>query len=243
MKRPKIVAIAGALLAVLGMLLAYLYTGTAKKGGPGDSAASSGTAPAYVAKSDLSVGTKWEDMADLVEKQRVPLSLRPAGAISSPAQVKQKTLVRSMSKGEILTTVQFNNSGAESLKIPPGQSALTLSLPSPPGVADYIQPGSKANFFVTFKSVPGEADGGPMTKLLLSDITVLANRKALPAKARAEEPQGDTGSEILLTFAVTIDQAERIIFAKENGSVWLTLMAPGDPPGTGGGSTFTTVLL
>ena len=44
-------------------------------------------------------------------------------------------------------------------------------------------------------------------------------------------------------MAVTIDQAERIIFAKENGSVWLTLMHSGDPAGVGIGRTYKSVLV
>ena len=88
----------------------------------------------------------------------MPAALRPADAIIDGSQVEGKTLVRSMSKGEVLTAVQFNATGTESLKVPPGYSALTISLPLPQGVGDYIQPGSKANVFVTFKGLPGKAD-------------------------------------------------------------------------------------
>lgn len=242
MKRSKIVVVGGAVMAVLGMLLAYLYTADASKK-TGETAATGQTAPAYVAVGDLTVGTVWEDMADRVELRQVPLSLRPPEAISDADQVKGKTLVRSMSTGEILTAVQFNSDGAESLKIPDGMRALTISVPLPQGVGDYIQPGSKADIYVTFKGLPGEGpEDATLTQLLLSDVTVLANRRALSAAAQATgAPPSDSG-DILLTLAVDIEQAEKIIFAKENGALWLTLMNPGDPAGVGNGRTFRTAL-
>lgn len=246
MKGSKAVVLGGVFLALLGMVASYLYTANAgRAGGTAALPSETGTGPAYVALADLTVGSTWEELAGSVELRQVPLSLRPANAISDPAEAAGKTLVRSMAQGEILTEVQFNPTGAESLRIPEGQSALTLSMPAPQGVADYIHPGSKVNLFVTFKGLPGNPDplDSTLTQLLLSDVTVLANRRALSAKAQAEGAEGGGGNEILLTFAVTIEQAERIIFAKENGSVWLTLMHPADPPGVGAGRTYRTVLL
>ncbi|MEX0791375.1 MAG: Flp pilus assembly protein CpaB, partial [Actinomycetota bacterium] len=220
MKRSKIVVVGGALMAVAGMLLAYLYTSSAGNQ-TGQTVVTGQTAPAYVAVADLTVGTVWEEMGDLVELRQVPMSLRPPEAISNPDQVKGKTLVRSMATGEILTAVQFNSDGAESLRIPDGMRALTISVPLPQGVGDYIQPGSKADIYVTFKGLPGEAspEDATLTQLLLSDVTVLANRRALSAAAQAEGAAANDSGEILLTLAVTVEQAERIIFAKENGAL------------------------
>lgn len=247
MKSSKMVFVGGAVLAVLGMLLSYMYTGSAKKAA--EKASSNGVAAteeAWVAISDISIGTTWEDMSTLVEQRKVPAAVRPLQAITSASQVSAKTLVRNVSKGEVITTVQFNTNGAESLTIPEGQSALTISLPAPQGVGDYIQPGARANIFVTFKGIPNapKPEDAIMTKMLLSNVKVLANRRALSAQAQAEgtAPASD-GGEILLTLAVTIEESERIIFAKENGAVWLTLMRPGDPAGVGLGKTYGTVLL
>lgn len=247
MKSSKMVFVGGAILAVLGMLLSYMYTGSAKKALQAEeSSGTAATAEAWVATSDIVLGSTWEDIADLVAQRKVPATVRPAQAITGPEQVMGKTLVRNVSKGEVITSVQFNSNGAESLSIPAGQSAMTISLPAPQGVADYIQPGTKANIFVTFKGIPEPPtpDAAIMTKLLLSDVTVLANRRALPAQALAEgTPPPSGGGEILLTLAVSIDQAEKIIFAKENGALWLTLMHPGDPAAVGKGRTYSTVML
>jgi hypothetical protein len=51
-----------------------------------------------------------------------------------------------------------------------------------------------------------------------------------------------TGGESLLTLALTPDQAEKVIFAKENGALWFGLVRPGDAPATTGGRTAQNVL-
>lgn len=229
------------MLTLLGMLLSYVYTQGARQ----DARAvaentSAADVSAWVAGADLVIGSTWEEISLNVSRQEVPAGLRPVDAISDPEQIEGKALVRNVSRGEVLTTAQFNNDGAENLNIPEGTSALTLSLDFPQGVGDYIQPGAKTNFFVTVKDSSPE---GVLTQLLLSDIPVLANRRALSPQDVAEGRAPDDGGPLLLTFAVTLEQAEKIIFARENGSLWLTLQRPGAPALQGVGQTFGTFLL
>lgn len=240
MKRSKAVVVGGAVLTLLGMLLSYVYTQSARQEARAvEQSTSNDSATAWVAAGDLTIGSTWEELGPGVSKQQVPANLVPSDAIENPEDIAGKRLVRNVTKGEVLTATQFNNNGVESLDIPEGTSALTLSLPYPQGVGDYIQPGAKANFFVTVK---GQVAEGTLTQLLLSDIPVLANRRALPAQDVAEGRVPDDG-ELLLTFAVTLEQAEKIVFAKENGSIWLTLMRPGAPADQGIGQTYGTFLL
>lgn len=240
MKRSKAVVVGGAVLTLLGMLLSYVYTQSARQEARAEEANSTAEVTAWVAGADLTIGSTWEDISLNVSRQQVPAALRPSDAIGEPQDVSGKTLVRNVAQGEVLTATQFNNNGAESLNIPEGTSALTLSLDYPQGVGDYIQPGSKANIFVTIK---GEGPGGVLTQQMLGDIPVLSNRRALSAEEVAEGRAADDGGQLLLTFAVTLEQAEKIIFAKENGSVWLTLQRPGAPAEQGIGQTFGSFLL
>jgi hypothetical protein len=87
MKRSKVILMGGAVLAVLGMLLSYLYTAGASTGSSEKPASSGATAPATT--SDLTVGTTWEDLATLVEKRNVPASLRPRAAGLAGADYKR----------------------------------------------------------------------------------------------------------------------------------------------------------
>ncbi len=241
-KRSRMLAAAGAIASLTGMILVFVYTAKVKAGA---GQALPATATAFVATSDVAVGTSWEDMADVVKKQGVPPQLRPDSAVSDASQVRGKASVRAISKGEVLTTTQFDPSKSGSLATPKGHDAVTINLAAPQGVALYIRPGAKANIYVSFKGAPAGIDPAEAvrTELLLSNVTVLANRASTPASSEGGADQPALGEEILLTLAVTPDQAEKLIFAKENGSIWLGLPHPGNPPATTGGRTFRTTLL
>jgi pilus assembly protein CpaB len=244
-KRSTTVLITGVVVALLGMLLVFVYAGRVKaRAGAG--AGLGPTAPAFVATADIPVGTSWEAMQETVRKQPVPGGLRPSTAVSKATQVAGKTSVQAISKGEVLTRNQFTAASSGSIDIPKGHNAVTINFAPPQGVGRYIQPGARTNVFATFKTMPGTTNPaeGAVTKLLLTNVRVLANQ---PAASGGEESATVTPSgsgEILLTLAVTPDQAEKLIFAKENGSLWLGLMRPGDTPAAPStGRTFRTALI
>jgi pilus assembly protein CpaB len=152
--------------------------------------------------------------------------------------------VRPISKGEIVTTLQFDATRSGSLPTPKGFDAVTINIGSAQGVAHYVQPGVKANIYVSFKGTPAaDPADGVVTKLLLSNVAVLANRAANPGAAEGEADQAPAGDDVLLTVAVTPEQAEKLIFAKENGSIWLGLPHTDNGFATTAGRTFKTVLL
>lgn len=240
-KRSSGVVVGGIIVALLGMVLVFTYAGRVRAGAGVSGAA--GTA--YVATNDIPAGTRWEDMVGALKKKDVPADVRPATAVATTTQLNGKAAIRGIAKGEIVTTTQFNTSSSGGLDIPAGQNAVTINLGVPQAVARYIQPGADTNVYVTYKGLPtaGNPADAVITKLLLSNVKVLANQPMQAPTAEAAEGAAPQGSEILLTLALTPDQAERLIFAKENGSLWLGLVHPGDAPVTSGGRTFKTALV
>jgi pilus assembly protein CpaB len=230
--RSRTIVLAGIAVALVGAVMVFVYarTVTSKVGGEAAVAA-------FVAARDIPAGTKWESAAASVKRRMVPASLRPSTAVTDPNQLAGRTSVRAISKGEVVSTSHFGRSAAapgSGLGIPPGHNAVTMNMPPPQGVAHYTQPGDLVNVYVTIKT----ADGSTTTKLLLSNVQVLANR---PAGVQESSGVASSG-EVLLTLALTPDQAERVIFAKENGSLWFGLVRPGDQPATTGGRTINNVL-
>jgi pilus assembly protein CpaB len=225
--------LAGASVALLGALVVFAYAKsvTAGAGGGGSSIS------AYVATKDIGAGTKWEAAHKAVAKQKVPSSLRPASAISSPDELTGRTSVRRIAKGEVVTVSQFGTTAAApglGLEIPPKLNAITINIPPPRGVAYYPQAGDLVNAYTTIKG----PDGQTVTKLLLSNVQILSNHAA---GAQTTENASKSG-EILLTLALSPDNSEKLIFAKENGSLWFGLVRPGDPAATTGGRNITNVL-
>jgi pilus assembly protein CpaB len=244
-KRSNGVVVGGIIVALLGMVLVFTYAGRVRAGAGVSGAA--GTA--YVATNDIPAGTRWEDMVGALKKRDVPADVRPATAVTTTNQLDGKSSIQSIAKGTIVTTTQFNTSSSGGLDIPAGQNAVTINLGVPQAVARYIQPGAETNVYVTYKGLPTASNpaDNTVTKLLLSNVKVLANQPLLAQSEETAEaassPAAAAGGEILLTMALTPDQAEQLIFAKENGSLWLGLVHPGDAPVTSGGRTFRTALV
>lgn len=225
---------AGIAVALLGALMVFAYARSVE----GKATPAAGV-PAFVVTTDVPAGTRWEDVLGSLKEAKVPPALRPATAVSSTDQLAGRIAVRPISSGEILTRTQFGATAAVpagGLEIPPGHNAITVSLPVPQGVGRYAQPGDLVNVFVTFKG-----EGTPnSTKLLLSNVQVLS---AQPAGIPAAASKGQAaGGDVVLTLALNPDAAEKLIFAKENGSLWFGLVYPGDPPASTGGRNYSTVL-
>ncbi len=232
--RSRTMVLAGVTVALVGALAVFVYGRSVAARSGGEDGVS-----AFVAAKDIPAGTVWNAASPAIDRRSVPASLRPAGAITSPEQVAGRTSVRQISKGEVITNAQFGRSTAApaaGLEIPPKHNAVTINLSPPQGVGHYAQPGDVVNIYTTIKNTAGD---GPITKLMLSNVQVLANRSAT-----AEEGKGVAGSgEVLLTLALRPGQAEKVIFAKENGSLWFGLVHPGDKPvTTGAGRTAANVL-
>jgi pilus assembly protein CpaB len=241
-KRSSGVVVAGIVVALLGMVLVFTYAGRVRAGAGVSGAA--GTA--YVATNDIPAGTRWEDMVGALKKKDVPADVRPATAVATTSQLNGKAAIRGIAKGEIVTTSQFNTSSSGGLDIPAGKNAVTVNLTVPQAVARYIQPGADANVYVSYKGLPtaGNPADANVTKLLLSNIKVLANQPMqAPTAEAADAAAANQGNEILLTLSLTPDEAERLIFAKENGTLHMGLVHPGDAPVTSGGRTFRTALV
>ena len=241
-KRSSGVVVAGIVVALLGMVLVFTYAGRVRAGAGVSGAA--GTA--YVATNDIPAGTRWEDMVGALKKKDVPADVRPTTAVATTSQLNGKSAIRGIAKGEIVTTSQFNTSSSGGLDIPAGKNAVTVNLTVPQAVARYIQPGADTNVYVSYKGLPtaGNPADANVTKLLLSNIKVLANQPMqAPTAEAADAAAANQGNEILLTLSLTPDEAERLIFAKENGTLHMGLVHPGDAPVTSGGRTFRTALV
>ncbi len=233
------VVVGGIIVALVGVVLVFVYAGRVRAG----AGVSGGAGTAFVATNDIPAGTRWEDMTSTLKRKEVPSDVRPATAVASNSQLNGKSTVQSIAKGEIVTTTKFNTSSSGGLEIPAGHNAVTINVGVPQAVARYIQAGAQTNVYASYKTLPGASPAdASVTKLLLSNIKVLANQ---PMRTEAEETAEASApsSEILLTLALNPAQAEQLIFAKENGSLWFGLVHPGDAPVTSGGRTFKTALV
>ena len=213
--------IAAVLVAAIGTGLVFAYVKKA------DDRAIADQKPVtvLVAKTTIAAGTRVVDAANsgAFEQKEFPEAAVVPGALSSTEAVKDQVVVSTIFAGQQLLSGMFaaTAASASSIAIPPGQIAASFSFGDPQRVAGFVQPGSQVVIFLT-SSVNG---GKSSTRVLLPKVTVIAvgpttiTPPADPAQANPEQL-----SRAMLTLALTQRQAQKLIFAQGNGSMYLGLL-------------------
>jgi pilus assembly protein CpaB len=213
--------IAAVLVAALGTALVFAYVKKADDRAIADQQPVS----VLVAKAAVAPGTRVIDAANAgaFERKELPQSAVVPGALSSTDPVKDQVVLTTIFPGQQLLTGMFGATAASnaSIAIPPGQIAASFSFGDPQRVAGFVQPGSNVVIFLT-----SALNGGvSSTRVLMPKVTVIAvgpttiTPPADPAQANPEaQPRA------MLTLALTQAQAEKIIFAQGNGTMYLGLL-------------------
>jgi pilus assembly protein CpaB len=106
------------------------------------------------------------------------------------------------------------------LGIPGGLQAASIALEPQRVIAGAVKQGDHVQVFGTF--TPTQGAGAQTTRVVIEDALVLG-----VAKPEASGGVGATpGANITVTLAVSPEQASVLIFAQEQGHVWLTLLPP-----------------
>jgi Flp pilus assembly protein CpaB len=135
-------------------------------------------------------------------------------------------------QGEQILTSRFVERGSTNagLVIPKGKQAMSLEVEAPPGVAGFVHVGSRISV-LGHVDVPGTNGSAvePQTQFLVQGVEVLAvGSRAVQAAtdgARAEAAnQQQVSDKVLLTLAVTPNEAEKLGFAILEGQIYITLL-------------------
>lgn len=207
-----------------------------------------------VAQEDIPRGVSAEELLakELIVLEEVPRRFVAAGAISSKKALEGRVLADPLSAGEQVTDGRFELPSTAGLaySIPAELMALSIPVDEVQGVSGLVKPGDHVALFVTFDA--DERTGTPaITKLILKDAKVLAVGAALRSESNADEQEDGGGGALnttrndneeaelnvrTLTLALSVTDAEHIVFCEENGSVWAVLLpatgqAVADTPG------------
>lgn len=242
MKRRPLLIVAAVLLALLGTVAVYAYAHSADKRAVNGLKA---TTVLLVTKT-IPAGTPWSAIASggYTTTESVPTSAAPATALteSSPAVPSDQVATFAVTTGQILVREMFAAPVATTgaLAIPGKLQALSISLSSNADVSGFPQAGSQVAVYSThqLQHAPGGAaqqiGGSPYaTKLLIPRVAVLAVSQAAPSNVNGSGT-GASGS-LLVTLAVTQQQAERIILAQKVGDLYLALLTDSSASSEDGG--------
>jgi pilus assembly protein CpaB len=207
------------LLAITATLAVFLYVEgvqeQAKTGG--------GTVEVVVSEEDIAAGTALNDLIESGVFTTLPVTKDSLvdGAVTELADLKDRTTGAPILAGEQISTARLqgtNELPGGNLGIPNGYAALSFSLELPRVAGGAIQPGDHVTAYGTFSG--SATQGGPTTVTLVPDIEVLNLVRPATRQTTSANPN------VMVTLALRPRDAQKLVFAQEQGSVWLALQPP-----------------
>jgi pilus assembly protein CpaB len=226
MDRRKILLVLAAVIAALGTMLVWLYV----RGADHRAQAQFESVNVIVATQDIAPGETFDAAAKAgkFEKKAVPASSVLNGAqhdLSLDGEVALTTIYA----GEQVVAAKWGGSTdvdvtSKVIAIPKGKMAVTVNLTDPQRVAGFVQPGSQVAIFVSVdQDVPEK-----YTDTLLQKVTVLGVGDSSTITKTETTKDGssttDTVPQTLVTLAVTQQEAERLVWGTNFGTLALGLV-------------------
>lgn len=216
---------------------------------------------AFVAKDTIPAGTTAEQAiaAGLVVKQPVPRRNVPAGAIGALGDIEGRVTTANITRGEEIVGDRFVLPSAviTGLEIPDGHHAVSVQVGVPEGVAGFVEPGDRVGVIARLEvpdpgappqpvdpanpAAGAEEATEPRVQFVLMGVEVLAvggRTGPLTEEQAAAGGEGPVG--LLATVALTPEDAEKLVFAQLEGSLYFTLMPDGAESVTTPGRTAET---
>jgi pilus assembly protein CpaB len=235
MERRRILVVAAALIAVLGVVLVLVYV----KGSNNRAQSQYSTVPVLVATQAIAQGESYSaaSAAGKLTVKQVMTTDKVAGAEDSTTGIDKTEVAQSdIYPGEQIIAqnwvapVNDKTAATPSLDIPEGDVAISVSLTDPERVAGFVEPGSSVAIFVTSSSADASGNvkvSGAQARVLLPSVLVLGVGSTPTANSETADPAttgaagtapAETLPNTLLTLAVNQQEAEKILLATGNSS-------------------------
>lgn len=210
------------LLAMSATFVVYLYMrGIENRSTGGEMVA------VVVSDEDIPAGTQLDELIaeDHFSTVRVPEDAVVRDAVLSIGELSGRQTSAPVLAGEQISTTRLRGSEqlpGGNLGIPNGYQALTLPLDVPRIAGGAIQQGDHVTIFGTFTNVTSAKGNSPgATSTLVPDVEVL---KVTTSEVTDESAQ----TSQMITLALKAKDAQNVVFAQEQGSVWMTLLPPNE---------------
>ncbi|WP_369133089.1 Flp pilus assembly protein CpaB [Modestobacter sp. I12A-02662] len=224
MRRRLLAAAAALVLALVGgvVLLAYAHGADAR------AMAGMDTVQVLVVDQPVAAGTRAEDLSSLVRTEQLPAKAAVAGRVTDLAALAGEVTTVDLQPGEQLLGSRF--AAPESLQapgtvaVPAGAEEVSVLLEPQRAVGGRLVAGDRVGVFVSLEE-------GATTHAVLHGVLVTQVQGAPVPAGSASDGGTDTASagtaapsaSLMVTLALTAEQAEGVVFGAEHGSVWLSL--------------------
>jgi Flp pilus assembly protein CpaB len=247
MRSRGLVVVLALILATLAVVGLFLYTRSVKE----DATSGGALTEVVVSKVDIAANT---DLNQLInegqfELKNVPTDDLVDGAIQQVSELRNRRNSVPILAGEQipLSRVEGGKVTGGVLGIPDGLEAIVVALDAPRAVAGAMAGGDFVTIYATFSDVPVKQkksqtttssaaataaqqqaqQGQDVTVVLVPQVQVL--RVAVPQQDNGVSGTvtSDTTGNITVALGLKPEDAQKFVFALEQGKVWLSLLPPG----------------
>jgi Flp pilus assembly protein CpaB len=246
MRSRGLVVVLALILATLAVVGLFLYTRSVKE----DATSGGALTEVVVSKVDIAANT---DLNQLInegqfELKNVPTDDLVDGAIQQVSELRNRRNSVPILAGEQipLSRVEGGKVTGGVLGIPDGLEAIVVALDAPRAVAGAMAGGDFVTIYATFTDVPLKQkksqattssaaqtaaqqqaqQGQDVTVVLVPQVQVL--RVAVPQQENGVSGTvtSDTTGSITVALGLKPEDAQKFVFALEQGKVWLSLLPP-----------------
>ncbi len=217
-----IVALTGAVLCgIVGVMLITRYLSSVQ-------AFTKDLGNVVVARQEIPLGEKIT--ADHLALAPIPNGSAPEGVFRKMEDVIGRVSITPIGIRETITNMKLapaGTGGGLSAVIPEGYRAMTVKVDDVVGVSGFIMPGSFVDVVAIIVPVAGQgsdATQGPISKIVLQSIKVLASGPKIDSPDNQREPT----TVKAVTLQVTPEQAEKLVLAANEGKLQLVMRNYGD---------------
>ncbi|MGM9472274.1 Flp pilus assembly protein CpaB [Pseudarthrobacter sp. YS3] len=241
MKTRLLGGIAALLVAMIGTVMLVMYVQNADKRAMADTE----TETVYIVEKPVAAGTSTEKLAGSVVRKEVPKLALASETVTSLDDLGDKVTAVALVPGEQLLSSRLVDAnsllGPSRIQVPEGMQEITLKLPIERVVGGVLKAGDTVGVFISLDDAKTNSATGDViskssgTQLTFHKVLVTAaqysNGTATKSESTATASTGGTSpvkkeatgdGSYLITVARNSADAERIIFATEFGSIYLS---------------------
>ena len=234
MRRRLLAAIAAVLLILVGtvVLLAYVH------GADSRALAGARTVDVLVVVQVVPAGTPAADLADLVRTEQLPAKAAVAGRVTDLGGLAGQVATVDLQPGEQLLASRFARpdelQAPGTAPAPAGTEEVSVLLDPQRAIGGRLAAGDTVGVFVSIAEPP--STHAVLHRVLVTQVQGApqpADPSAAEGTATASAASPAPSASLLVTLAVTAEQAEGVVFGAEHGTLWLSLEPEGaDVEGT-----------
>jgi pilus assembly protein CpaB len=222
--------IAAAVIAIAGAILLVLYVnGAEDRALEGEE-----LVEVLVADQDIPKGTPAADLARAVRTEKLPVKVVAAGTLSGFGPVQGLVAAVDIVEGEALLASRFTAAAEldavrSPVAIPDGLMELTLSLSPEQTVGALIRPGDHVAVGVTFAAPEQTVNTAGLLLQKVLVVNVQGDPFATVQATDTDDRSAAPGGSLLVTFAVSGPDMERLLYANTFGVLHLSRQDPEGP--------------